>query len=112
VESAQWIEQLAQRNEQFGSPQGYFCYVPQGTYRIGGWEAGKKSAELTLNPFWIARFPITVAQYAPFVAQGYGLHAKRWWTPNGWKWKQADNRQAPYDWGVHHTTAQINQSSV
>ncbi len=99
VDSVQWIEQLAQRNEQFGEPSGYFCYMPQGTYRIGGWDGGKESAELSLQSFWIARLPITVAQYAPFVEQGYGRDAERWWTPNGWRWKQDRTRTQPYRWG-------------
>jgi formylglycine-generating enzyme required for sulfatase activity len=119
LEPARWAHELRQRNEQFGAPAGYFCYVPSGRYLVGGWPEQEKDAteglvgklqsavrrltnngaHVTLQAFWIARLPITVAQYAPFVEQGYGPDAERWWTPNGWKWKLEYNRRAPYAWG-------------
>jgi len=88
VEVGQWQADLERRNERFGMPAGYFCYVPGGRYEIGGWpeqedDAGagvidrlKRAVQrvttggvrITLQPFWIARLPITVAQMAPFVA--------------------------------------------
>nr|MDQ2997131.1 SUMF1/EgtB/PvdO family nonheme iron enzyme [Chloroflexota bacterium] len=82
----------------FGSPQSYWCAVLAGIYPIGGWEAGQQPAAIGLPSFWIARFPITVAQYAPFVEQGYGANAERWWTPNGWQWKNERQRTEPYAW--------------
>lgn len=112
VTDTQWrAEPLPQT---FGTPKGYWCYVPEGSYRIGGWDSSERetggvrglvqrlsgrndgSVNLALSAFWIARFPITVAQYAPFVKEGYGADAKRWWTPNGWAWKQ--DRRQPYLW--------------
>lgn len=98
VEMVQWQSELSQRNRTFGAPEGYFCFVPGGTYRIGGWDAGDKAAEIALQPFWIARFPITVAQFAPFVAAGYEPDAARWWTPHGWQWKMNINRTQPWGW--------------
>ncbi len=104
VAIADWQRELGQRNEQFGKPAGYFCYVRPGTYRIGGWGKlrgwGKlhRSANVTLPAFWLARFPVTVAQYAPFVTAGYGPDAHRWWTQQGWSWK--GNRTTPNGWGV------------
>lgn len=70
-----------------------------GTYRIGGWEKGKEWADIKLDEFWIAKYPITVAQFAPFVREGYKESARRFWTPNGWKWKHRQERQQPYNWG-------------
>ncbi|RRR70910.1 MAG: histidine kinase, partial [Candidatus Viridilinea halotolerans] len=70
-------------------------YVPSGTYRIGGWEEGEPAADLTLPAFWIARLPITVAQFARFVAEGY--RDDSYWTVNGLKWR--GERTAPYEWG-------------
>ncbi|NCC36023.1 MAG: hypothetical protein EOM24_29010 [Chloroflexia bacterium] len=32
-----------------------------------------------------------------FVAEGYGAAAQRWWTPEGWQWKQERKRTEP-DW--------------
>ncbi|WP_129676552.1 SUMF1/EgtB/PvdO family nonheme iron enzyme [Candidatus Chloroploca sp. Khr17] len=93
-----WQAELAQRSTTFGQPQGYWCAVPGGSYQIGGWDEGEPSATLPLSAFWIARAPITVAQYALFVAEGYGDAAERWWTPEGWQWKQARKRTEPDEW--------------
>ena len=99
IKIAEWQHELTRRNEQFGQPTGYFCFVQKGAYRIGGWNQNEPTATITLPSFWIARFPITVAQYAPFVAAGYGADAYRWWTAEGWKWKQSQNVTAPGGWG-------------
>jgi formylglycine-generating enzyme required for sulfatase activity len=98
VEAEQWGAELGKRNERFGQPTGYLCFVPKGVYTIGGWEKGKPAAEVTLLPFWVARFPVTVAQFAPFVAEGYGKQAERWWTPEGWKWRNQRDRREPWGW--------------
>jgi formylglycine-generating enzyme required for sulfatase activity len=98
VEAEQWGAELGKRNERFGQPTGYFCFVPKGVYKIGGWETDEPAADVSLSPFWIARFPITVAQFAPFVEQGYGAEAERWWTQEGWKWRQAAKRDQPSRW--------------
>ncbi|MBP1467998.1 SUMF1/EgtB/PvdO family nonheme iron enzyme [Candidatus Chloroploca sp. M-50] len=98
VTVAAWQAELAQRSTTFGQPQGYWCCVPAGSYQIGGWDKGQAAATLPLPAFWIARYPITVAQYAAFVAEGYGDRAQRWWTPQGWRWKQERHRQQPGVW--------------
>jgi formylglycine-generating enzyme required for sulfatase activity len=98
VDLADWRGELTGRSEAFGQSSGYYwCYVPNGRYQIGGWEPKQPSASIQLPPLWIARYPITVAQYAPFVAEGYGKDAERWWMPEGWKWK--GKRTAPTFWG-------------
>jgi formylglycine-generating enzyme required for sulfatase activity len=60
---ADWTETIEQRNVVFGEPAGYWCYVPPKRYRFGGWHAGQASRAVDLAAFWIARVPITVAQY-------------------------------------------------
>jgi hypothetical protein len=32
----------------------YWCPIPAGTYRIGGWKEGERSPDITLPAFWIA----------------------------------------------------------
>ncbi len=117
VAVAQWQSELAQRNEQFGVPSGYLCYVPGGRYQIGDWpdaadgEEGivdklqgvarrliNRGTQIALQPFWLARFPVTVAQYMPFVTEGYGEGAERWWLPESWAWRQEQKRTAPPYW--------------
>ncbi len=98
VELAQW------RNEPFPADfggTGYWRALLAGTYTIGGWEEGEKRVKLKLPSFWIARYPITVAQYAQFVdAGGYGAKAERWWTKQGWQWKRRGSETVePHRWG-------------
>ncbi len=97
ITGADWQHELARRNEHFGKPDGYFCAVPAGTYTIGGWEEGEALAALQLPAFWIARFPITVAQYHQFM-QGAGYDMQRWWTKEGWQWKHQRRRTQPRFW--------------
>jgi formylglycine-generating enzyme required for sulfatase activity len=103
VTDDEWIESL--RNLSIETPHAsrsthhlpYWCYIRPGTYTIGGWEDGEESADHNLPAFWIARYPITVAQYAAFIAAG-GYDQQRYWTPQGWEWKQERNRTQPLGW--------------
>jgi formylglycine-generating enzyme required for sulfatase activity len=90
-----WRTELDRRNEQFGAPPGYWCYVRAGAYRIGGWKEGQADTLLELPDFWIARLPITVAQFAVFAEHGYTEAAQHLWTPNGWAWRTQNNRIVP-----------------
>jgi formylglycine-generating enzyme required for sulfatase activity/energy-coupling factor transporter ATP-binding protein EcfA2 len=93
----EWQATLARRNEMFGKPDGYWCYVKPGTYRIGGWKRSEASANITLRPYWIARYPVTVAQYRAFIdADGYARD--EYWTLHGRTWKQKRNRTRPLAW--------------
>jgi formylglycine-generating enzyme required for sulfatase activity len=111
ISIAQWRDALSHRDTVFGhhglraAPMPYWCYMPDGRYRIGGWRTSESVAIVRLTSFWIARFPVTVAQYTPFVAQGYGPGAERWWTAEGWRWKQAQRRSQPDLWDDPRTTA-------
>ncbi|NJL06000.1 MAG: SUMF1/EgtB/PvdO family nonheme iron enzyme [Chloroflexaceae bacterium] len=75
VTPAQWQAELARRNEHFGQPAGYFCYVRGETYTIGT-VAGdapdnqKPAHRVTVQPFWIARSTITNQQWQAWVQQG------------------------------------------
>ncbi|MBX0331480.1 SUMF1/EgtB/PvdO family nonheme iron enzyme, partial [Oscillochloris sp. ZM17-4] len=98
VDIAQWRDSLGARSYSFGRPDGYWCYVASGAYRVGGPEDGS-GADLVLPAFWIARYPITAAQYGQFIADG-GYHEERWWTPEGWGARQrGDILAQPWGWG-------------
>ncbi len=74
-----------------GVPDMVWCEVPAGPFRMGGdaqalyaWQG----AEFDLPyAFWIARYPITYAQFEPFVAAG-GYEEARYWTKIGTQDKQ------------------------
>ncbi len=101
VTDAQWrAERFDQPFTKMGSH--YWRAVPEGNYRIGGWESRKLDAIFDLPQFWVARFPVTVAQYAAFVNVGYAPEARRFWTPEGWEDK--GERTEPYGWDETHFT--------
>ena len=57
--------------------------VSGGEYWIG---EDKPRHQVTLNDFWIAKYPVTNAQYKFFVdARGYDT--EKYWTPQGWAWR-------------------------
>jgi formylglycine-generating enzyme required for sulfatase activity/energy-coupling factor transporter ATP-binding protein EcfA2 len=105
VKPEEWRQETARRNEQFGAPDGYWCYIRPDTYQIGGWSKDapnntEASADHELPGFWIARYPVTVAQYREFIdIDNDGYQNKDYWTKQGWEWKQQYNRTQPYLWG-------------
>lgn len=76
-----------------------FCYVPPGPFVMGSqgddmaweYEGPQHTRELPYG-YWLARHPVTVAQFQAFVAAG-GYWEQRLWTEAGWRWKQ-DNKIA------------------
>jgi formylglycine-generating enzyme required for sulfatase activity len=107
-----WGTAIAQRGTRLGSSERgelrYCCVVPAGRYTIGGWRADEAVAVRDLDTFWITRFPITMAQYAPFLDVGYGAAAEAWWSPPGWAWMTATGRQSPWVWN-HTAYRQANR---
>jgi formylglycine-generating enzyme required for sulfatase activity len=72
-----------------------FVPVAAGPFRMGSREdeEGAYDDEYgnpeTLNmpyPYWIARYPVTVGQYAAFMAAG-GYDQREVWSPDGWDWR-------------------------
>jgi formylglycine-generating enzyme required for sulfatase activity len=45
----------------------------------------------------LAAYPVTVAQFRPFVEQG-GYHNANWWTPDSWKRREEKKRMQPDEW--------------
>jgi formylglycine-generating enzyme required for sulfatase activity len=93
----EWQHELLQRNELFGKPPGYWCYVCAGEYVIGGWKQNDPVETITLPGFWIAKYPITVQQYAWFMQAG-GYTTASYWTPQGWQWCNDEERMQPDYW--------------
>jgi len=73
--------------------------VAPGPFKMGGdpeayraWEG----AEYELGyPFWLARYPVTYAQFEVFVRDGYAVD--EFWTPEGLKWR-GEKRHPEYGW--------------
>ncbi|MBN2394828.1 MAG: SUMF1/EgtB/PvdO family nonheme iron enzyme [Anaerolineae bacterium] len=81
----------------------HFCYVPGGDFWMGGKESFEggvlhKYTRLT-SGYWMARYPITNAQFDAFV-QGGGYEDSDLWTKAGWGWRQENKRTGPSNYGV------------
>jgi formylglycine-generating enzyme required for sulfatase activity len=68
-----------------------WCKVPAGPFLFGAnsdeeADDEKPQQELTLPTFYMARYLITNAQFAPFVEDG-GYTYRQWWTEAGWAWR-------------------------
>jgi len=83
--------------------------VPPGPFWMGS-RKGKEEWSRELGhtepvdipyPYYVARYPVTVAQYTEFVAAS-GYEKPGFWTPTGWTWRQGeyDSRAPDYlqDW--------------
>ncbi len=70
-----------------------YVEVPAGTYPYG--DEGK-TVEIG-TPFRIGRYPVTNSQYHAFIDDdGYG--AQKWWSEDGWKWRQQEQVTEPRYW--------------
>src|SRR5262249_9207199 len=69
--------------------EGYWRDVDAGSFWYGNDRETKPLQQVELPyAFRIARYPITNAEYAQFVAAS-GYRERRWWTEEGWKYCEA-----------------------
>ncbi len=82
----------------------YWCTITAGPFWFSSDRAaeGGNAAQATLRQiplpysFRLARFPVTNAEYAHFVAAG-GYSKRRWWTPEGWAFLRPGGHRSPLD---------------
>ncbi|MEI2780995.1 MAG: SUMF1/EgtB/PvdO family nonheme iron enzyme [Candidatus Competibacter sp.] len=55
------------------------------------------AAPLEIADFELAAYPVTVAQFKPFVEQG-GYREERYWSADGWRWREEENQSEPWLW--------------
>lgn len=87
-----------------GGPLDGDAEVPGGTFRLGaGREDGfvfdneKWAHEVELEPFRIARAPVTEGEFAAFVDAG-GYDSRELWSDEGWAWRREAGADAPACW--------------
>jgi iron(II)-dependent oxidoreductase len=78
--------------------------VPGGRYRIGArptdpfvFDNEKWEHDVELRPYRIARAAVTNAAFAAFVDDG-GYADRRWWSQEGWRWREGAGADAPVYW--------------
>ena len=82
----------------------HFCHVPAGPFWMGSdddpdaYDDEKLAHSLDIPyDYWMARYPVTNAQYRPFVEDPKGYRNDRWWTKDGLAWRE--DRTGPRDYG-------------
>jgi formylglycine-generating enzyme required for sulfatase activity len=82
-----------------------WCAVPAGPFLMGSDPAKDPTAQdneqpqvtIELPAFYIAKYPVTNAQYGRFIEAG-GYENAEWWTDTGWQVRQKQNWQQPRYW--------------
>ncbi|MEQ9500023.1 MAG: SUMF1/EgtB/PvdO family nonheme iron enzyme [Deltaproteobacteria bacterium] len=82
--SRRWVEVPAGRYWRGAAPGDEEAYYTE-----------KPAGEVELSAFFVQRWPVTVAEYRPFVAV-YG--EDRWWSPEGRAWRDEHHVAAPWGW--------------
>ncbi len=78
--------------------------VPGGRWRIGStsedgfiFDNEKWAHDAALQPFKIARAPVTNAEFAAFVEAG-GYRTREFWSDAGWAWREQRGAEQPVYW--------------
>lgn len=81
-----------------------FVDIPGGTFRLGAeidapfmFDNEKYAHEVEVQPFSIARAPVTNSEFADFIEDG-GYQQGRFWSREGRKWKSLNQAQHPGYW--------------
>ncbi len=76
-----------------GLPDIVWCAVPAGSFLYG---AEREQRTIDYD-YAISKYPLTNAQFAPFIADG-GYDNEAWWTPAGWEVKEEAGWTQPRYW--------------
>lgn len=87
------------------APESPLVAVPGGPVRLGkprerpsfGWDNEYGARDVRVRPFRAARHLVTNGEFLAFVADG-GYTDPRWWTADGWTWRQMRNAKWPTWW--------------
>jgi iron(II)-dependent oxidoreductase len=78
-------------------------HVPAGPFLMGAdddawaYDNERPAHVVDVASFWIDTFPVTNRQYQEFIDDG-GYGSSRWWTPEGWDWRQEAGLEHPEFW--------------
>jgi formylglycine-generating enzyme required for sulfatase activity len=70
-----------------------FVEVPPGPFLYGD----DKETRVIEHRYWIAKYPVTNAQYARFIADE-GYHRREFWSNKRWAWREKNEREQPGYW--------------
>jgi formylglycine-generating enzyme required for sulfatase activity len=70
-----------------------FIEVPAGTFLYGDEEEEREIS----YPYWVAKYPVTNAQYARFIQAG-GYQQQVYWSKEGWQQREKEGWEQPRYW--------------
>jgi len=80
------------------------AYYPGGDFSLGAhpdepfvFDNEKWGHVGLLEPFAIAKVPVTQSEYADFVSSG-GYESEELWTAEGWAWRRSGDVRSPFSW--------------
>jgi formylglycine-generating enzyme required for sulfatase activity len=76
-----------------------WCWISNGAFLMGS-EASKRETpihEVQVAGFWLARYPVTNAEYQLFIDDG-GYESQQWWSEAGWQMRQKEAWTEPRFW--------------
>ncbi|MBE7381370.1 MAG: ergothioneine biosynthesis protein EgtB [Leptolyngbya sp. SIO1E4] len=93
--------QAVQPSPELGSTAN-MVLIPGGEFEMGSdsldaLDNERPAHRVTVADYWCDRTPVTVAEYAAFIAAG-GYHNSQWWHPAGWAWVQKHGITQPLYW--------------
>jgi formylglycine-generating enzyme required for sulfatase activity len=92
------LEPKAGTGPPFDPPPG-FVWVPPGEFILGGEDGLDRHIDRLEEGIFVARTPVTNAQYTRFMeAGGYKHKRLRYWTEEGWKWRKKEKQTQPRYW--------------
>lgn len=78
-------------------------FVPEGPFTMGtdddpwAYDNERPSRTVDLGPYWIDTGLVNNAAYQEFMDDG-GYRTRRWWTRDGWEWKERRGADSPAFW--------------
>jgi iron(II)-dependent oxidoreductase len=84
-------------------PAGDEVFVPEGPFTMGtdddpwAYDNERPARTVDLGPYWIDTRLVTNAAYQEFIDDG-GYQNRRWWTRDGWEWKERRGALCPAFW--------------
>ncbi|WP_150250240.1 ergothioneine biosynthesis protein EgtB [Nocardiopsis deserti] len=78
-------------------------FVPEGPFTMGtdddpwAYDNERPARTVDLGPYWIDTGLVTNAAYQEFMDDG-GYQTRRWWTRDGWEWKERRGALSPAFW--------------
>ncbi|HAA32964.1 MAG TPA: ergothioneine biosynthesis protein EgtB, partial [Cyanobacteria bacterium UBA8553] len=97
-----WLKNHTENPPSSLQPPAEMIEIPAGEFEMGNdsidtLDNERKRHRMSLDTYWIDRYPVTCGQYRVFIEAG-GYQNSEWWSTAGWQWLQENPVQQPLYW--------------